>query len=115
MTLATVPKNMKKSKPVQLSRATYNVAAFTVTLFTRKPLLLNPPLELTVKAASLLDALGRELDGNNSGQSGANLRPCLATLAPESRVPYRSPDSAAVCREWSVAAQKAHSGRDRQS
>ena len=70
-TLATVPKNKKqKSKPVQLSRASYSSSAFTVTLLTRKTLVLNPPLELTVKAASLLDALGRELDGNDSGQPG---------------------------------------------
>jgi MBG domain (YGX type) len=72
-TLVTVPKNRKqKSKPVQLSGASYNSSAYTVTLFTRKTLVLNPPLDLTVKAASLLDALGRELDGNDSGHAGAN-------------------------------------------
>jgi MBG domain (YGX type) len=71
--LATVPKNKKqKSKPVPLSSASYNPSALTVTLVTRKKLALNPPLELTVRAASLLDALGRELDGNDSGHSGAN-------------------------------------------
>jgi hypothetical protein len=78
-TLATVPKNKKqKSKPVQISHASYNASAFTVTLRTRKTLALNPPLELTVKAASLLDALGRELDGNDSGQSGANFMAVLS-------------------------------------
>jgi len=51
---------------------------FTVTLLTRKTLALNPPLELTVKAASPLDALGRELDGNDSGQSGANFTAVLS-------------------------------------
>jgi parallel beta-helix repeat protein len=78
-TLATVPKNKKqKSKPVQLSSAGYNPSAFTVTLFTRKTLALNPPIDLRVKAASLLDALGRELDGNDSGQSGANFTAVLS-------------------------------------
>ncbi len=71
--LATVPKNKKqKSKPVALAQATYNPAAFTVMLRTRKTLVLNPPLDLTVKAASLLDSLGRELDGDKSGQPGGN-------------------------------------------
>jgi predicted outer membrane repeat protein len=77
--LATVPKNKRqKSKPVQLSSASYNSSAFTVTLFPRKTLVLNPPIHLTVKAASLLDALGRELDGNDSGQSGANFTAVLS-------------------------------------
>ena len=58
-----------------LSGATYNASAFTVTLLTRKTLALNPPLNLTVQAASLLDALGRKLDGNNSGHPGATSRP----------------------------------------
>ena len=78
-TLATVPKNKKqKSNPVPLSSASYNSSAFTVTLLTRKTLALNPPLDLTVKAASLLDALHRELNGNNSGQSGANFTAVLS-------------------------------------
>ncbi len=77
-TLATVPKNKKqKSKPVPISGASYNSSAFTVTLMTRKALALYPPLELTVEAASLLDALGRELDGNDSGQPGANFTAVL--------------------------------------
>jgi len=78
-TLATVPNNKKqKSKLVQLSAATYSSKAFTVTLLTRKPLVLNPPLELTVKAASLRDAFGRELDGDDSGKSGANFTAVLS-------------------------------------
>ncbi len=77
-TLATVPKTKKqKSKPVQLSAAAYNSSTFTVTLLTRKMLVLKPPVDLTVKAASLLDAFGRELDGNDSGQSGANFTAVL--------------------------------------
>ena len=78
-TLATVPKNKKrKSNPVPLSNASYNASAFTVTLLTRKKLALNPPLDLTVKATSVLDALGRELDGNDSGQPGANFTAVLS-------------------------------------
>ena len=76
-TLATVPKKKQKSKPVALSRATYNSSALTVTLLTRKTLALNPPLDLTVRAASVLDALGRELDGNDSGGPGANFTAVL--------------------------------------
>ena len=57
-----------------LSKAVYaaTTTGLTVTLFTKKPLSLNPPLLLTVKAANLLDALGRQLDGNGSGQPVAN-------------------------------------------
>ena len=77
--LATVPKNKRqKSKSVRLSSASYNPSTLTVTLVTRKKLALNPPLELTVRAASLLDALGRELDGNDSGHSGANFTGVLS-------------------------------------
>ena len=66
-TLATVPKSKKqKSKPVALSKASYSAAAFTVTLWTRKPLVLSPPLKLTVEAASLLDIVGRPLDGGTN-------------------------------------------------
>ena len=70
--LTTVAKTKKqKSKPVALLKATYNSEALTVTLTTRKPLVLSPPLELTVKATSLLDALGRPLN------SGANMEATL--------------------------------------
>ena len=82
-TLATVPKNSKqKSKPVTLSSASYNSSAFTVTLLTRKALSLNPPLELTVEAASLRDTLGRELDGDDSGQPGSNFTADLSKSGP---------------------------------
>jgi hypothetical protein len=77
--LATMPKNKRqKSKPVALSKATYDASTFTVTLFTKKALALNPPLSLTVKAASVLDSLGRELDGNDSGQPGGNFTAILS-------------------------------------
>ena len=49
-----------------------------MTLLTRKTLALNPPLNLTVRAASLLDAQGRGLDGNNSGGPGANFTAVLS-------------------------------------
>jgi len=62
--LVTVAKSKKqKSKPVAMAKASYNSTTFTVTLTTRKALVLSPPLQLTVKATSLLDALGRPLDG----------------------------------------------------
>ena len=62
--LVTVPKSKKqKSKPFPLARASYDASTFTVTLTTRKALVLNPPLKLTGKALNLLDALGRPLNG----------------------------------------------------
>ncbi len=71
--LATISQKKKqKSKPVPLSSASYNPTTFTVTLLTKKTLVLSPPLALSIKATSLLDALGRELDGNDSGEPGAN-------------------------------------------
>jgi hypothetical protein len=71
--LATVVKSKKqKSKPVALSQATYNATAFTVTLTPRKPLVLSPALQLTVKAAGLRDALGRPLN------NGANVMAILS-------------------------------------
>ncbi len=70
--LATIPaKKKQKSKPVQIASAAYNSSLFTVTLITRKPLVLNPPLKLTILGAGVLDALGRPLAGN-SGTSGTN-------------------------------------------
>jgi MBG domain (YGX type)/YDG domain len=77
--LATVPKTKKqKPKAVALSKATYNSTAFTVTLLAKKTLVVNPPLTFTIKASNLLDALGRELDGNDSGQAGSNYTAVLS-------------------------------------
>ncbi len=77
--LATVAKTKKqKSKPVALSSATYSSSAFTVTLLTKKTLVLSPALTLTVSASSLLDAFGRELDGDDSGQPGSNYTAVLS-------------------------------------
>jgi len=77
--LATIPSNKKqKSKPVAISQATYNPANNTVRLVTRSPLVLNPPLKLTLNAVGLLDNLGRALDGDHDGQPGGNF---VATLS----------------------------------
>ena len=55
-TLATIPaKKKQKSKPFPLASAKYDATALTVTLFTRKALVLSPPLKLTITAAGLLD------------------------------------------------------------
>ena len=59
-----------------LTSASYKPSAFTVTLATRKALVLNPPLELTITAAGLLDALGRPLSTNY----GAKLTKAGATV-----------------------------------
>ncbi|MFI5461177.1 MAG: MBG domain-containing protein, partial [Isosphaerales bacterium] len=77
--LVTVPKSKKQTgTAVALSKATYNSTTFTVTLTTRKPLVLNPPIKLTVVAASLLDTLGRPLNGGTNSvailsKSGASV------------------------------------------
>jgi Fibronectin type III domain len=61
--LVTVPKGKKrKGTAVALAKAAYDPATFTVTLTTRKPLVLNPPIKLTLEALRLPDALGRPLD-----------------------------------------------------
>jgi len=65
--LVTAPKSKKqKGTAVALAKASYNSTTFTVTLTTRKPLVLNPPIKLTVVAASLLDTLGRPLNGGTN-------------------------------------------------
>jgi hypothetical protein len=62
--LATIPATKKqKSQAVALSGAKYNAATNTVTLLTRKPLVLSPPLKLTLSAGRLLDTYGRPLSG----------------------------------------------------
>ena len=49
-----------------------NAANNTVRLVTRKPLVLNPSVKMSIDAARLLDTLGRSLDGNHDGQPGGN-------------------------------------------
>ena len=79
--LATIPSNKKqKSKAVALSQATYNPANNTVRLVTRRPLVLNPPLKLTVYTARVLDTLGRPLDGDDDGAPGGNFVGTLRKL-----------------------------------
>ncbi len=76
--LVTIPATKKqKSKPVPLSQAIYNPANNTVRLVTRKPLVLNPPLKLTINATGLLDSLNRPLDGDLDGWPGGTF---VATL-----------------------------------
>jgi hypothetical protein len=71
--LTTVPGNHKqKSKAVKLTQAIYNPANNTVRLVTHGPLVLKPPLRLTINAARLSDTLGRPLDGDHDGQPGGN-------------------------------------------
>jgi hypothetical protein len=60
--LETVPEGKKgKSQRVALADASYNANTFRVRLRTKKPLEFPPTLELTVKAAQLLDRLGSPL------------------------------------------------------
>jgi uncharacterized delta-60 repeat protein len=65
-TLTTIPTNKsQKSQSVALSQAQYNAKTNTVTLITRKPLVLNPPIRLTLNAARLHDRYGRPLSGKS--------------------------------------------------
>jgi hypothetical protein len=76
--LVILPRSRRRHpKPVALSQATYSPATFTATLFTRKRLTMRRPMQLTINSNYLRDALGRPLDGNYSGQPGANF---VATL-----------------------------------
>jgi MBG domain (YGX type)/Kelch motif len=77
--LTTIPSTKKqKSKALALSQATYEPGPNLVRLVTRKPLVLNPSLSLTINAAGLLDSLGRALDGNDDGQPGGNFGATLS-------------------------------------
>jgi hypothetical protein len=70
-TLTTIPANKRqKSQSVALSQTQYNASTNTVTLITRKPLVLNPSIRLTMNPVRLLDSYGRPLSGN-----------CVATLS----------------------------------
>ncbi len=62
--LVTTPKSKRqKGKVIALAKASYNPTALTVTLTTRKALVLSSPIKLTVKASGLLDSAGDPLDG----------------------------------------------------
>jgi hypothetical protein len=52
-TLATVPRGRKRSKPVAISSAIFSASTATVTLVTRKSLVLSPPLQLTISAGGM--------------------------------------------------------------
>ncbi len=97
--LSTVPKPKKqKSKVVLLASASYSTSAFTVTLTTRSALVLNPPLNLTISAARLLDALGRPL----SASFAATLKTVGAPVTPT--VPFvRAGTSSAQERNGDIA------------
>jgi hypothetical protein len=63
-TLTTIPANKRqKRQSVALSQAQYNATTNTVTLITRRPLVLNPPIRLTLNAARLHDSYGNPLSG----------------------------------------------------
>jgi hypothetical protein len=69
--LTTIPASKRQqSQSVALSQAQYNATTNTVTLITRKPLVLNPPIRLAMNAARLVDPDGNPLSGN-----------CVATLS----------------------------------
>jgi hypothetical protein len=48
----------RDDRPLRLARATYNPQAHTVTLIPRKPLVLNPPLQLRIAGAALTGSGG---------------------------------------------------------
>ncbi|WP_148597944.1 FG-GAP-like repeat-containing protein [Aquisphaera giovannonii] len=67
------------SKPVGLTSATYNRAGETVALLPKGgKLSLKTPLLLQVTAAGIVDAEGRELDGNGDGQAGDDYKALLS-------------------------------------
>lgn len=56
-----------------LTKAIYNAANESVMLIPRKsPITLSPAPILTINGASLVDTLGRQIDGNADGQPGGN-------------------------------------------
>jgi hypothetical protein len=78
--LTTAPQGKKHTtKPVALSRAIYSAATKSVMLIPKKPpLVLSPPPILTINGSSLLDALGRQIDGNHDGRPGGNYEAMLS-------------------------------------
>jgi hypothetical protein len=59
------------TKRVPLAPPSYNAANNTVTLVI-KGTVPKEKMQLTINAADVVDALGRQLDGNNDGQPGGN-------------------------------------------
>ena len=68
-----------------------------MTLATRQKLALNQPLELTVNAGGLLDALGRPLDGGANAvailSKGGSTVSIAVPLARSSRLAARAVDA----------------------
>ena len=65
----------KNAKKLPLASAVYNAANNTVTLTTKKKLVLKKLMELVVNAnppSGLQDTSGRSIDGNRDGQPGGN-------------------------------------------
>ncbi len=91
--LVTVPKSKKqKGKTVSLASASYSTSAFTVTLKTSKPLVLSPPLNLTIEAAGPHDPLGLPLASNvvakltKGGGTITSAVPLVEARGPSARV-----------------------------
>jgi hypothetical protein len=63
-------------KTVAIATAAYDPGTQAVTL-TPAGKLPSGPLQLTITANGVLDALGRPLDGNNDGQPGGNFQTTL--------------------------------------
>ena len=57
---------------IRLRSAAYDPATGTVTLTPKGRLAPNQELQLTVRAAGLLDAAGRSIDGDGDGQPGGD-------------------------------------------
>ena len=69
----------KNAKKLKLASAVYNAANNTVTLTTKKKLVLNKPMELVVHAdgpSGLQDSNGRSDRRQPDGQPGGNAWPC---------------------------------------
>jgi predicted outer membrane repeat protein len=79
-TLTTVPQGRRHmTRPVGLSRAIYASATETVMVIPKKsPIALRPPLILTINGSTLLDSLGRAVDGNGDGQPGGIYKAMLS-------------------------------------
>ena len=69
---------IKLGKAVAPASAIFSSSKNTVTLTPKKALVLNPPQQLKINLARLLDAQGRQLDGNSDGIPGGNF---VATLS----------------------------------
>jgi hypothetical protein len=65
MTGKQKPPGSRGGRQVALALATYDAAAHSVTLTSRKPLVVNSSLQLSINASGLTDALGRPLIDSN--------------------------------------------------